>query len=70
MNSTATSSNVPNFKKLLHHENKQKRSGPISTAPNFKRQAKKDEEAMVGYKYIAPVKEFPSKYGPTKIKII
>lgn len=75
MNSTATSSNVPQFKKLLEKKEvkdnegiNKKRSSQISTGPNFKRSTKKAEEGLETYKYKAPVKEF--KYGPTKIKII
>ena len=66
LNSTGTSSNLPQFKKLLY-ENKPKRQGPQTSAPNFKR-AKRDEDVFVGYKYQPPVKEY--KYGPTKIKIV
>jgi hypothetical protein len=39
----------------------------LSNGPNFKSKAKDDSNA---YKYTTPVKEFPSKYGPTKIKIV
>lgn len=74
MNSTSASSNLPQFKKLLQdkkiNDEQQKfksiKSKPISTGPSFKRQFKDD----IQYKYVEPVKEYPSKYGPTKIKII
>ncbi len=75
MNSTSASSNVPQFKKLLQDKSegerlKSKRSGHISAGPSFKRQNRKDDEAVVAYKYVAPKKEFPSKYGPTKVRIV
>ena len=53
MNSTAASSNVPQFKKLLekkelkdHEGMTKKRSSQISTGPNFKRTLKKAEEGL------------------------
>ena len=55
--------------KLLTQLNK-KKSAHISTGPNFKRSLKKDEDNMMVYKYVTPIKEYPAKYGPTKIKII
>ena len=75
MNSTSTSSNVPQFKKLLEKKDhkdsdgnvKTKRSSQISTGPNFKRASKKNDEGLDTYKYVQPVKDF--KYGSTKIKI-
>jgi hypothetical protein len=58
MNSTATSSNVPQFKKLLekkelkdHEGMTKKRSSQISTGPSFKRSMKKAEEGLEQYKY-------------------
>lgn len=77
MNSTTTSSNIPQFRKLIHDKSisnnilinpklsKQKKG--ISTGPNFKRPFKKDDEFTMAYKYHPPVKEF--KYPPTKIRI-
>mmetsp|Transcript_29452 Transcript_29452/g.44627 ORF Transcript_29452/g.44627 Transcript_29452/m.44627 type:complete len:98 (+) Transcript_29452:3159-3452(+) len=77
MNSTSASSNVPQFKKLLQDKStnegdriKSKRSGHISAGPSFKRQNRKDDDGGVAYKYVAPKKEYPSKYGPTKIRIV
>jgi len=47
-----------------------KNSVKISTGPTFKRSIKKPDEDIAAYKYVTPVKEYPAKYGPTKIKII
>ena len=54
MNSTATSSNVPQFKKLLERKEpkdhdgavKSKRASQISTGPTFKRSLKKADEGL------------------------
>ena len=58
MNSTATSSNVPQFKKLLekkelkdHEGMTKKRASQISTGPSFKRSVKKAEEGLEQYRY-------------------
>ena len=80
MNLTSGSSNMPHFKKLIQDKSmsqnlgknmmaKGKKGVGISTGPNFKRPFKKDDEFTCGYKYVTPIKEYPSKYGPTKIKI-
>ena len=60
MNSTSTSSNVPQFKKLLEKKElrdsegvvKTKRSSQISTGPTFKRSLKKGDEGFEHYKYV------------------
>lgn len=77
MNSTSASSNIPQFKKLIFDKNtdsdKAYRSAKgrlNSNGPTFKRAAKKEDETTMGYRYHSPVKEFPAKYGPTKIRII
>lgn len=77
MNSTSTSTNIPQFKKLVadkgflnQEDNKvlnKKRSAQISTGPNFKRQLKKEEDNNT-YRYVPPVKTTP--YGKAKIRII
>jgi len=77
MNSTSTSTNIPQFKKLVaekgflnQEDNKvlnKKRSAQISTGPNFKRQLKKEEDNNT-YRYVPPVKT--SNYGKAKIRVI
>ena len=77
MNSTSTSTNIPQFKKLVadkgflnQEDNKvlnKKRSAQISTGPNFKRQLKKEEDNNT-YRYVPPDKT--TKYGKAKIRVI
>ena len=77
MNSTSTSTNIPQFKKLVadkgflnQEDNKvlnKKRSAQISTGPNFKRQLKKEEDNNT-YRYVPPVKT--TNYGKAKIRIV
>ena len=78
MNSTSTSSNMPQFKKLMqdksiptnltgNHQALKPKKG-ISTGPNFKRPLRKDDEFTVPYKYTPPVKEY--RHAPTKIRIV
>lgn len=63
MNSTATSSNIAKLKSEQSSFSQKKRSSVSQSRPAFKM----DD---VKFKWVAPKKVFPEKYGPTKMKMI
>lgn len=73
MNSTSASSNMPQFKKLMFDKisdvEKYRMPKARLNSNGPRRATKKEDDSNAVYRYHSPVKEFPAKYGPTKIRI-